>query len=511
MAFDYDKFRLRSFVDRLRVLDELEVHEEPVALSALTGIIESSRKAVLFRNAGPERYEIIAGVTGSRRRVAAAFGVDERGLLPEFQRRLRTPQSVVEVNSKEAPVHQQVFTGEEIDLSKLPFYLQHQLDGAPYISSAVDFTIDPATGKPNVGCRRLMLKSRTELRSNLTQPSDLRRIYVASVERKERLPVCFFIGTHPLDFLAATLKVPTDELQLLAALRGETMPLVRGVTNGIPVPADAEMVLEGYFDELGYSELEGPYGELYGYYGPMHPDPVFHVTAITRRRDMIHHSVLHGGRFISRNEASHLSALNSEANVWRTLKEAGIDVVDVHSLPGATGIHHVRVAIRQKAAGEARRAIGLLFKLPLLRLIFVVDHDIDIRSQEDMDWAMCTRFKVDRDVITEGGHFALSMDPTIGEDGKMTKGGFDMTARFAAPDSIESRISDAPVLRPVDRPRAVRDTLQSGPKFFAELMEAAGTDDGRQVALELDELRRNGLLTRLDNGQWCLKGQGGKS
>ncbi len=505
MSIDYEKFRLRSFVQRLQAMGEVEVHEEPVALARLAAIIEASPKAVLFKNAGPERFEIIAGVTGSRRRLAAAFGVDERSLLSEYQRRLRAPQKTVEVQSSEAPVHQEILTGDDIDLARLPFYLQHQLDGAPYISSAVDVCIDPATGKPNVGCRRLMLKGRKEVRSNLTQPSDLRRIYLASVERKERLPVSFVVGTHPLDFLGAALKIPMQELEILATLRGETLPLVRGVTNAIPVPADAEMVLEGYFDELGYSELEGPYGELYGYYGPMHTDPVFHVTAITRRRDLIHHSVLHGGRFIQRNEASQLSSLNTEANTWRTLKEAGIEVVDAYAPPAATGIHHVRVAIRQKAPGDARRAIELLFKLPLLRLIFMVDADIDVRNEEDMEWAMCTRFKIDRDVLSEGGHFALSMDPAIGADGKMTKAGFDLTAPFGSAEGIEGRISDAPALKFPDRPQGVRETLAAGPKFFVELMEAARTDDGRALTLELDELRAKGLVTRLKNGEWSLK------
>ena len=140
-------------------------------------------------------------------------------------------------------------TGEQIDLTRLPFYLQHEFDGAPYISAAMDFVIDPQTNKPNVGCRRLMLKSRTTLRSNLTQPSDLRRIYLGCVERKKRLPVSFVVGAHPCDFLAATSKAPIDEFELIARIRGETLPMVRGVTNNVPVPADAELVIEGYFDE----------------------------------------------------------------------------------------------------------------------------------------------------------------------------------------------------------------------------------------------------------------------
>ncbi|HLI23286.1 MAG TPA: UbiD family decarboxylase, partial [Stellaceae bacterium] len=310
MSFDTENFRLRRFVERLAALGEVETHDAPVALGELATLVEASPKVTHFRAVGPERFEMVAGVNASPARIAASFGVEEKKLLPEYLRRLQQPQKIVEIPSAEAPVHQVVLTGDKLDLTRLPFYLQHEFDGAPYISAAMDFTVDPATGKPNVGCRRLMLKSRTTLRSNLTQPSDLRRIYLASVERKEKLPVSFVIGAHPCDFLAATSKAPLDEFELIARIRGETLPMVRGITNNVPVPADAELVIEGYFDEAGYSEIEGPYGELYGLYGPMHPDPIFHATAIAMRRDVLHQTLLHGGRHLSRNDAAQLCAVN---------------------------------------------------------------------------------------------------------------------------------------------------------------------------------------------------------
>jgi len=504
MAIDLDKFRLRRFVDRLSTLGEVETHDEPVALGALATLVENATKATRFRNVGAERFEIVAGISSSRGRLAAAFGVEEARLLPEYLRRLQQPQKVVEIASSDAPIHQIVLTGSQIDLTRLPFYLQHEFDGAPYISAAIDYTVDPATGKSNVGCRRLMLKGRHELRSNLTQPSDLQRIYRATIERKERLPVSFVIGSHPCDFLAATSKAPLDEFQLIATIRGETMAMVRGVTNNIPVPADAELSLEGYFDERGYSDIEGPYGELYGLYGPMHPDPIFHVTAITMRRDVLHQTLLHGGRHLSRNDAAQLSSLNFEALAWRSLKTADIDVQAVYLPPAATGLHHIRVAIKQKAAGESRAAIAALLKLPLLKHVFVVDDDIDIHSEEAMEWAFATRFRVDRDVMSESGHFALSMDPT-GERGQMVKAGFDLTRRFDAPDIIENRESLTPHLKLQPRFQTVRQALETRPMYFIELMQSIGTTDGREIALELDQLHQQGMIGRGSGGEWRLK------
>ena len=102
--------------------------------------------------------------------------------------------------------------------------------------------------------------------------------------RGEKLPITFTVGTHPLDFFAATMRTPGDELAMVATLRGEPAAVVKSLTNDILVPADAEMTLEGYLDERGYVEPEGPFGEYMGYYGAIHMDPVFHCTAITMRK-----------------------------------------------------------------------------------------------------------------------------------------------------------------------------------------------------------------------------------
>src|SRR5580658_5646451 len=116
-AVDFDKYRLRSFVERLIELGEVEIHDKPVPL--------------------------------------------------------------IEVPSGDAPVHDIKITGKDVDLSKLPFHPQHAYDGSCYCSSAIDYTIDPATGRRNVGCRRLSLRNRTEAGTNVTAPSDLKRIYTA--------------------------------------------------------------------------------------------------------------------------------------------------------------------------------------------------------------------------------------------------------------------------------------------------------------------------------------------
>ena len=247
---------------------------------------------MLFRKAGPEQVELVAKTAGNRTRLAAAFDTTADKLYDEYFRRLANPQPVVEVPSDDAPVH----AGHDHRQGRRP----HQAavpsaarvsTAAATLSSAIDYTIDPATGRSNVGCRRLSLRNRYETGTNVTAPSDLKRIYQACVARGERLPITFTIGGHPLDFFAATTRQPGDELALVATFRGEPAPVVKSLTNDILVPADAEMMLEGYLDERGYVEPEGPYGEYMGYYGahphgsgvPLHRRSPCAATRCTRR------------------------------------------------------------------------------------------------------------------------------------------------------------------------------------------------------------------------------------
>src|SRR5215475_10900212 len=376
---DLEHFRLRRFVDQLQELGEVETHAEPVDLADISRIIEASAKATLFKNAGPERFEIVGAVGGSRRRLAAAFGLsDVRGLAAEYARRMQNPQKAFEIPPGDAPVQQVVLTGAAIDLTRLPFHVQHQYDGAPYISSAIDYSVDPPTGRRNVGCRRLMLRSRTTMRSNLTQTSDLRRMFLESVARGEHLPVNFAIGSHPLDFVTASVRASVlDEFDLVGTIRGAPLPMVRAVSNGLLVPADAEVIVEGYFDKAGYSEQEGPYGEFLGYYGPVHVDPVYHVTAITMRKDALHQTVLHGTRRLAQAEHSHQSGVIIEARIMQLLKEAGIAAAAVYAVASAGGLMHARVALARASRSRARDAIGTLLAIPFLRHVYIFDDATD--------------------------------------------------------------------------------------------------------------------------------------
>lgn len=497
-----DAFRLRAFVEALGP-DELETVDEPVELADIARRLEGNPKAVWFRKVGPEQSELVGNVTGSRSRLAKAFGVTPERMLPELLSRIRRTPETVELTRETAPVQRVVLTGVDADLTALPVHVQHGLDGGPYISASIDYVRDARTGLTNVGVRRLMLRGRTEAGVDLVSPSDFRAIYEASVSRGERLPVSFVVGCHPLDHIAATMRLPVDELGLVASLREAPLPVVKCVTNDLMVPADAEYVLEGYLDELGYRETEGPYGEFLGYYGGVKSNPIFHLTAITHRRDPMFQTMTISGRTMGYTDSSPLIALRTEAMIWRALEGAVRDPVAVHATGASGGMFNVRIAIRQRVPGEARNAIAAAFaSLANVKNVFVVDPDIDIFSDQQMDWALATRFQASRDMVIETGFRALPLDPSLGADRLGAKAGFDLTWPFGTGAAFDRQVP-APPVHDGRRFASVEAALDDGPKSFAELMDAVGSRDGREIVRLLDASREKGLI-RDDQGRYYI-------
>ncbi len=239
-GIDLERFRLRRFVEELRQTGELEVHAGTAELAEVALALEGNAKAVLFERVGKEGAQLAGNVMGGRARLARAFGATPDKLLAEVLRRLRTAPQVVEVPREAAPAQEVVLTGDKADLTMLPVNLQHGFDGAPYISASIDFVVDPSNGWTNVGVRRLMLRGRREAGIDINSPSDLRALYEAAVERGERLPVAFVVGAHPADFVAAVMRLPVDELGLVASLRDAPLAVVKCVSCDIRVPADAD-------------------------------------------------------------------------------------------------------------------------------------------------------------------------------------------------------------------------------------------------------------------------------
>jgi 2,5-furandicarboxylate decarboxylase 1 len=491
-AADLDRFRLRRYIEELTGTAELDIRDEPIDLAGIAEVLEGNPKAVLFRAAGPEKAELVGNVMGGRARLAAAFGVKPEGLLKEVQRRLRGNPEIYDVPRAQAPCQEVVLTGEAADLTRLPVHLQHGADGGPYISASIDYVIDPKTGWTNVGLRRLMLRSGKDTGIDLVAPSDLKAIYEANAAKGQRTPVSFVVGAHPIDHVAGVMRLPVDELGI--------------VTNDIRVPADAEYVIEGYLDERGHVEPEGPYGEFLGYYGAVKRNPVFHLTAITHRKDALFQTSTIGGKTLGRTDTAQLSALRTEVAIWHALQAAVREPVAVYATTSSGGAFNVRVAIRQRVPGEARNAIGACMgALANCKNVYVVDPDVDIFSDEQMDWAMATRFQPDRDLIVMSGLRTLPLDPSLPPGSRVgAKAGYDLTWPFGQGARLETRVPAPPTFTGKRFP-SVEAALADGPKFFEELMAAMGSRDGREVVRTLGALRDKVALDRDAEGRYFIK------
>lgn len=503
-----DRFRLRGFIEKLAEAGELDRICDPLDLIEVGRRLEGNQRAVLFDAVGPERAELVGNVMGSRGRLALALGVEPGQVLSEVLDRCDHPRPPVLVAAAEAPVQEVVQLEDEIDLSTLPVHLQHEGDGAPYISAAIDVTRRrDGEGRFNAGCRRLMLRGTRETGVDLNAPSDLRIAYQQAAARGEALPVAFAIGSHPADFLGATMSARSgDELALLGGIRGAPVPVVPAVSQDLLVPADAEMVLEGYLGPEGYIEREGPYGEYLGYDGGVKRNPVFHVTALTRRRDFLFQTVTISGRHLVRTDTAQLGALATEAAVWRSVVLAVREPVAVYASAASGGMYNARIALRQHSPGEARNAIAAAFSTKSnVKHVFVVDDDVDIFSDEQIDWALATRFQADRDLIVGSGFRAVPLDPSLGGSPAGAKAGFDLTRPVAERDAPRWRVSAAPD-PDSDGPVAgdVASALGAGPRTFRQLMAARGSRDGRDVLRELAAARAKGRVELGDDGRYAL-------
>lgn len=505
-AIDYEQFRLRRFIEALPA-DELLRRDEPMELADLATVLDGNTRAMLFTQVGYEKAALCGNVAASRSRLAIAFGTTEDQLLQEVMRRLQSPGKTVRVSRAQAPVQQVVLSGDEADLARLPVHLQHGLDGAPYISASIDIVRDPSTGWTNVGVRRLMLRGRHEAGVDLVAPSDLRAIYEARSRRGEPLPVTFVVGSHPVDHVAATLRIRADEVGLMASLRGAPLPLVKCVSNDLYVPADAEYILEGYFDPRGHVEVEGPYGEFLGYYGAVKRNPVFHLSAITSRKDALFQTATIGGNTLGNTDTSQWNALRTEVTLWKSLEQSVRELKAVYATPASGGMYTVSIALRQRVPGEARNAIAAAFgSLANLKHVYVVDPDIDIFSDQQMDWAMATRFQADHDLVVQTGMRTVPLDPSLAGARTGTKAGFDLTLPWLPIDSVrpmEYRVPQPP-LNEGRRFENIEAAMHDGPKFFVELIAALGSRDGREIVLMFDAFRSAGRLQRDAEGRYSL-------
>jgi len=437
---------LRQFIQLLQregELAEVGVEVDPdLEISEITDrVSKANGPALLFRNAKGSQMPVLINQFGSERRMQLALGgrhldeiAEDLGQVLEMQ----VPQGIVaKVKAlgklknladsapklvKTAPCQEVVMA--EPDLDALPILKTWPDDGGPFITLPVVFTKDPMTGKRNAGMYRLQKFDARTTGMHWHVHKDGAENYRSAAG--ERVEVAVAVGTDPATTYAATAPLPRgiDEMMLAGFLKGSPVEMVKCRTIDMEVPATAEIILEG-FVEKGERRREGPFGDHTGYYSVAGDYPVFHLTAITHRRDPIYATTIVGRPPM---EDCFLGKA-TERLFLPLLKLTLPELVDMN-LPLEGVFHNCAILSIKKSypmhAKKVMSAVWGLGMLSLTKFVVIVDEQVDVHDESEVAWRVFNNVDPRRDtVITEGPLDVLDhASPTADYGAKM---GIDAT------------------------------------------------------------------------------------
>src|SRR5438045_3996964 len=423
-------------------------------------VVKAGGPALLFENPKSE-HALLINQFGTERRMCLALGVeslDEAGGRVGDVLEMQPPQGLVEKvkglrklksiadsqpkRVRSGPAQEVVLTGEQVDLGTLPAQTCWPGDAAPFITLPAVITKDPRTGGRNVGMYRMQVLDRSTTAMHWQIHKDGRADYLAT---DGRIEVAVALGLDPVTTYTASAPLPKhiDELMLAGFLRGEPVELVACKTVGLEVPANAEIVLEGFIDKDEVTD-EGPFGDHTGYYTPAEPFPVFHLTAITMRRDAIYPSIV-----VGKPPAEDAWLGKATERIFLPAVKLTVPEIVDFDLPVAGAFHNcVIVSIRKRFPGHAQKVMHAIWGLGLLSLtksVVVVDEWVDVPDYEEVFFRVGANVDPLRDVmLREGPLDHLGHAPSMQFYGG--KIGIDAThkgpAEGARPWPEEIRMSD---------------------------------------------------------------------
>ena len=417
---------LKSFLDSLPASEKVVI-PEPLNLdylpTALVLELEAKQRFPVVVIEKPENFEVsvVTNLFSDRARIARMVGCAPGEFSEAWTRALTrlTPA----VMTKNAPVQEVVTLGNEVDAGLLPLSRHFEADAGRYVGSGILICKDPDTGVRNLSFQRMQLKGPNKFGASLHSRGHIWDHLLRCEARGNNLEVAVVIGCHPAIYVAAAAKVgmEVDEFDIAGALMSEPVALTKCKTIDVEVPAYAEFVIEG---EILANELEdeGPYGEYTGYSTYRSTRNVFVVKAITCRQKPIFHDIIPG------YSAEHLllSRCTREAHVFHRLKEM-VPTLKALNYPKSGTHFHAYMSFKKTAEGQARQALMLLMGLDsYIKLAVAVDDDIDVFNEEEVLWALATRFQADTDMFMVPKVFCNWLDPSS-VDGMSAKIGLDAT------------------------------------------------------------------------------------
>jgi len=422
---------LRDFIAALDEAGELVRVRESVSVDReITEIADRCMKspgggpALLFEHpvlpgGSPSRFPVAINLFGSMRRMAMALdtpSLDDVGaritellnvdvpdglagklsMLPRLAELAKMPPQRA---TSAVPCQAVVLREPELNLLDLPHLVCWPGDGGPYLTFPMVITRDPVTGARNVGLYRIQVQGRGDLAMHWQRHKVGAAHWRAMAARGERMPVAIVLGADPASMYAASAPLPpaVDEFLFAGFLRRSPVRLARSVTSDLEVPAEAEIVIEGYIDPAEELVIEGPFGDHTGFYSLADKYPRVHVTAITMRRDPIYPATI-----VGRPPMEDFYLGHATERIFRPLLQLTLpEIVDYH-MP-AYGIFHnlVFVSIDKQYPGHAWKVMNGLWGqglMALAKVIVVLDRDVDVRNPDEAWWVTLNHIDPERDV-----------------------------------------------------------------------------------------------------------------
>ncbi len=380
--------------------------------------------ALLFENPVSDsgaRHPIPVGINlfGSMRRMCLALGVerldDVGGRISELLN-LKVPEGIFgklamlpklaevakfppKTRSGRPSCQDVVWKGDEVDLSKLPVLITWPGDGGPYLTLPMVITEDPSRGIRNVGMYRVQVIGKNTVAMHWQRHKVGAAHWREMAEKGAKMPVVIALGGDPAAIYSASAPLPPmiDEFLFAGFLRRSPVELARAVTCDLEVPAEADIVLEGYIDPAEPLVMEGPFGDHTGFYSLADRYPAVHITCVTMRKDPIYPATLVGRPPMEDYYLGHAT----ERIFLPLLKLTTPEVVDYH-MP-ACGIFHnlVFVAIDKQYPGHASKVMNAMWGaglMSLAKVIVVVDKHVNVQNADEAWWIALNNIDPERDV-----------------------------------------------------------------------------------------------------------------
>ncbi|MGE5817410.1 MAG: UbiD family decarboxylase [Deltaproteobacteria bacterium] len=418
---------LRGFLEQLHARLPRDFHrvDRQIAparfeVTALLQHLENERKfpVLLFEKpldmeGKPSAFPLLSNVFATRQRCALALGMEpEEEGLPlslEYARREDRLLAPIKISARVAPVKQIVKRGHEANLYELPVVRHHAMDPAPYIDMT-PVVKDPDGGFYNIAFQRTMLKGPRKLGLHMS-PRHNWQIHRKHEERGQPTPVAIVISHHPAFYLGALNVSPfgIDDYARVGAIMDAPLRLTASETWGedFLVPADAEMVIEGHI-LANVKEVEGPFGEFTGYYGPQRMRNVIEVSAITHRSDAIFQHIFTGHR-----DTWVVGGIPKEGSLFNLIRGI-VPTTKAVYFPISGGCRfNCYISIDKKVDGETKQAaLAALGGCDFVKHVVVVDADINIYNEEEVMWAIATRVQADQDIDIIKNVKGNTLDPS---------------------------------------------------------------------------------------------------